>query len=191
MLIPTLLGQYGQIGVECKSFNCVLLDIDLAGNQMKFGPNTVRFPMYILFGISVLILNIATYFQVSRKAKKIFMRISVVNKDAGRKILEKERSVGKTVALLTAAFFIVYYPYAIFMELEPTASSTHPKVHAVLRLMVFSIVLIDPLVCVTCQEKYREEIKIILRSICGFSSKGNRHTDKTHSTSLPRSIIKQ
>ena len=183
-LIPTLIGQYGQIGVACKSSYCLILDIDLAGKQINFGPRKLQTMIYIFLGISVSILNVATYFQVSRKTKKIVRRISIISIDAAYKILEKEKNVGKTVAMLTAAFLAAYYPYAIFVELIPNAHSTHPKVHNALLFLVSSIVVINPLVYMTCQIKCRKDIKTILRSICGFPRNVKRQTSTTYSTRL-------
>ena len=132
---------------------------------MNFGPNSLRFLSYLLIGISVFILNVATYCQVSRKSKELFHRVSAISTDEGRKILEKERSVRKTVAMLTSAFFLVRFPYSILMKLDPTAAITRPSTFNLVVFILSSIVLIDPVVFIYSQKKYSEEFKIILRSI--------------------------
>ena len=166
--LPTLIGKYGQIGLECKTFRCFIVDNDLQEKPMAFGPQKGLFWNIGVIGIFAFIMNITTYFQVSRKCKKMHKQIKSLNQDAGIKILEKERKVRKLVAIITASFFCGYWPLGLLMELYPVAPITMPIAFNVVWFVFISIVLVDPLVYMIFKKKYREEIKMLLWPIYEF-----------------------
>ena len=71
--------------------------MDLDGNLIKYDPGHIYWEIMVICGIIILLLNVATYVQVRKYSEEVFKKIKDINLDAGMKILEKERNLGKMV----------------------------------------------------------------------------------------------
>ena len=64
MFAKTLVGTYGQFGLECKSLLCRWIMVDTEGNPTDYDPEASGSLMIILSGLLMLILNVATYIKI-------------------------------------------------------------------------------------------------------------------------------
>ena len=64
MFTETLVGTYGQFGLECKSLLCAWIGLDTEGNTTDYDPVALGSLMLVLSGLLMLILNVATYIRV-------------------------------------------------------------------------------------------------------------------------------
>ena len=125
------------------------------------------------------------------------------NLDMANKHLQKERSVGKMMAVITLVYYITYLPVFILYKVrflllntlymvininlvccqffqiylakinstyfinqfDPHSSSTKPTAAIFCYLINWSNVVIDPLIYMVCNEKYRNAIKKLLKPI--------------------------
>ena len=78
--------------------------------------------------------------------------------------------MGKMVAMMTAASFIVVCPMTVLVLLEQTNTTTKPTITMLVLVFSMSIVLFDPLIYMFYHGKYRTEIKIIFKSVYPFAT---------------------
>ena len=71
MYAKTLVGTYGQFGLECKSLICRWIMVDTEGNPTDYDPEASGTIMVILSGLLMLILNVATYINIRVKSLDI------------------------------------------------------------------------------------------------------------------------
>ena len=166
-LLPILTRYNGRFGFECKTFTCRVVNVDVNGEPISTDPFAVFSGIIMLCGIFLMILNIATYAQVRRKTNQIVSRVKEANKDAGLKLLQKERRLGKVIAVLTASFFIVYSPHIILHAIHQHAEVTHTTATAFTLFFTFSLVVIDPAIYILGHKKYQMEIRRLLKPYFG------------------------
>ena len=112
-LLPILLQKNGRFGFECKTFTCRVINVDENGDPISTDPFTVFSGIIMIFGILMMILNIGTFLRVRQKINQIVSKVKETNMDAGLKLLQKERKLGKMIAILTTSFSAVYTPHII------------------------------------------------------------------------------
>ena len=84
--------------------------------------------------------------------------------DAANKHLERERKVGKMMAVIIGLFFLSYFPTIISGQIDPHFTITKPEVTVFSYLVNLATVVIDPLMYTIYHEKYRDAIKMLLKS---------------------------
>ena len=62
---PILSDKYGQSGVECRSLLCRWIMIDGDNKPTNYDPEGPGLVLVLIFGLFMIVLNIATYIQVS------------------------------------------------------------------------------------------------------------------------------
>ena len=62
---PTLSNKYGQTGLECKSLVCRWIMIDGENKPTNYDPEGPGLVLVLIFAVLMVVLNIATYIQVS------------------------------------------------------------------------------------------------------------------------------
>ena len=165
-LVHILSHQYGHFGFECKTFTCGIIGIDeKTGRTLSPNPFGIFMAIVMITGILLILLNVITYFQVSRKTQKLFLQIKDTNLEAGKKILEKEKALGKMVMIITGSFFVVYCPQITLQVANPYAQISDRPAYISTLLLACSLVVIDPIIYCVSHEIYREEIKSMLE-IC-------------------------
>lgn len=164
LLLPTLFRQYGRFGLECGSFRCELMNIGT--DLMLVTPRQFWAVLLGLNGLLLFPLNAGTYYQVSKQSRRILEQIKDLNLDAGQYgFLEKERKLGKMIALITLSFFGVYSPVMIILMIDENANTKLPVPFLVTQVIFCSLVIIDPMVYIVSHEKYREGIKLLFKPI--------------------------
>ena len=165
LFAPTLTHQYGRLGLECKSFYCVMINVDTAENPIFPGPMTVYLTIFVISGIFLLSMNVVNYVQVFKQSKKIYIQMQRISTDEAEKFLRNEKKVGKMVALITTSFFLVYVPTTLLNLAVPNSTLAYPLLSITCFFCAILLVVIDPLVYIYSSEKYRMEIQLILHSI--------------------------
>ena len=158
-MLPTLIGKFGQFGLECRTFRCKHIDMDIEGNVMSSDPTAIYFTVIIASGTIMLLLNVATVLRVSTQSIKMYKTIALTNKEEALKTLKKERKVGKMVTVISIAFLVVYLPSCIAFIFYPDAVVTQEFVMVIVHILQCSLVVIDPLAYMISHATYREEIK--------------------------------
>ena len=139
-----------------------MVSVDTEANPIPNGPMEIYFVCLFLGGIIMVLLNMVSYVQVSKQSKRLFNRIKDTSLDEANKVLQKEKKLGKMVALMNASFGVVYIPL-IIVQLDVNSFSRIPIIIAY--FCSYLVVVMDPLVYIYCNEKYCNEIKMILKSI--------------------------
>ena len=166
LLLPTLLGQYGRFAFECGIFSCELLNIGVDLNPVTPDPRQFWIGVMGISSLLIFSLNFGTYYLVSKQSREILKQIKGANLDAGQfGFLEKERKLGKMIALITGSFFVVYSPFTIILMINENANTQLPIAFLVTQLIICFLVLIDPIVYIVSHEKYREGIKLLFKPI--------------------------
>ena len=165
--LPVLLRQNGRFGFECKTFTCRVINVNAEGEPILTDPWAVFSGIIIFSGVLLMIINIVTYAVVRRKTNRIVARVNETNKDAGLKLLQKERWLGKVIAILTASFFVVYLPHIILHEIDPHAEVTQTSATVFTIFLTCSLVVIDPVIYIVGHKKYQLEIRRLLRPVLG------------------------
>ena len=166
LFVPTLNHQFGRLGLECKIFACVMVNVDTEENPIYPGPKHLYHLLIFVSGIILLVLNVVTYVQVLKQSKKIYTQIKDSSMEAATIALKNERKVGKMVTLITTSFFLVYLPPIIFFNVvDSNATITKPVTSTIVLFFSYLLVVFDPLVYIFSSDKYRNEIITILKSI--------------------------
>ena len=163
-LVPTLIGKYGQFGLECKTLILRFIPININGNPTAIEPETFMSGVMGIVGILVFLLNIATYAQISRKLQDLLMEMTNNNLEATKRLMAREKSVGIMVAIVSVSFFLVYFPTIVLRWIDQNASVTKTTATIICYLINWSIGIIDPLIYMICRKNYRDEIKCLLKS---------------------------
>ena len=175
--IPTLTQHFGRFGVECKSFICKAINIDIEDRPINQGPEEIYAGLIALCGVLVLVLNIITFLQMRKRTRQFIKGFKSsfkgnkdeneekAVKDAKERMIKKEWNMGKYVARITVSFFIVYFPYMIFVNIDPNMLITRPMISIFVNALTNSLVVIDPLIYIYANKTYLGEIKARINSI--------------------------
>ena len=170
-LLPTFVGKYGQFGFRCKTFACSFIATNVDGSHTNLDPKIVYGITVVTLGILMIIANVATYLKLLKITNNILKEMTDVtsNEDPLEKSiskrkekLEKERSFGRMIGTMTLTFLLVYVLMVVLFISVPNPS--HLGSLACL-LIAASIVILNPLVYIISQERYRVEIQKLLKSI--------------------------
>ena len=162
-LTPILLEMYGQFGLGCNTFFCHIINIDAEENLVIPHPINILIAQIVVISILLLMLNISTYLKVANHSKKMFNHIKDADLDAANAHLERERKVGKMMAIIIGLFFLTYFPTIINEQIDPHFTITKPAVAVFCYLVNWANVIIDPLIYTIYHEKYRNAIKMLFK----------------------------
>ena len=142
----------------------------------------------------MFVLNIATYAQISKQQNRIILAMADISEEKTKTLIAREKRVGVMVAIVSIAFFLVYFPTLILRVMDENASITKRNATIFGYLINWSIGIIDPLAYMMCRKNYRDEIKSIFEAvyrcsnpfvICnGFRPRGNDAAGKSGSKLL-------
>ena len=119
-------------------------------------------------------LNSATYVLVARQSRNLAQQINQANEETGQRILEREKKVGKMMAIICIVFFLVFMLDPIVRMIDFDHLRTSSSGHVWTLCIKASIALVNPMVYISCQEQYREEMKNLAmqwRSVVSKKSK--------------------
>ena len=175
-LLPTSIGKYGQFGLDCKILMCKFINQNLDGS--KSNPEKTYALGIIGIGILILLLNVLTYIKISAHTRSMLTAIGRFScEETTKKILEKERKLGKMVTLIIASFFIVYFPLVFLRIADPEIMTKSPKTYMIFAIFGSSIGIIDPLVYIVFNEDYRTEVKSLINDTISFVFPRNMYPD--------------
>jgi uncharacterized membrane protein YidH (DUF202 family) len=157
-----LTHKYGQFGVQCKKFSCIIINVDPKGNPITPDPTAIYFLIIIFSGIIMVFLNILCYVQVYKQSQKLFNQLKNTSVDEAKKVLRNEKRLQKMVGLITASFVLVYVPMFLVLVVFPSSGNTTRMISF---FFAYLLVVIDPFVYIYSCEKFRKEIRVILNSI--------------------------
>ena len=121
-------------------------------------------------GFFILSLNILTYIRISAHTRSMLTGIGNVGEETTKKILEKERKLGKMVTLIIVSYFMVYLP-AVFMRIaDPDIMTTRPNIYWFSGMLAYSLGVVDPLVYIIFNQQYRDEVKSLIQDAISFVS---------------------
>ena len=167
-ILPTSIGKYGQFGLDCKTMMCKFINQDFDGS--KSNPEKTYALGIIGIGIFILLLNILTYLIISARTKSLLTDIGSAGEETTKKILERERKLGKMVTLIIVSYFMVYLP-AVFMRIaDPDIMTTKPNSYWLASVLAYSLGVVDPLVYIVFNEQYRNEVKALIKDAISFAS---------------------
>ena len=145
----------------CKTFVCTIIAVDIEDNPIFPRPILIYLRLVIGSGVLALLMNVATYVQVYKQSKKVFIQIKDMSPELANQALQKEKRLGKMVVLMTLSFILVYVPIIIANAMDVK----NVMVWIVSYSCSYLLVLLDPLIYIYSHEKYQTEIKLILKSI--------------------------
>ena len=82
---------------------------------------------------------------------------------SAKRIIKQERKVEKMVIVMTVSFFIIYIPMLILRIIEPDTMITKPASYIACYILNCFIGIVDPLVYVIYQERYRDAVKNLFK----------------------------
>ena len=182
VLIPTLAGKFGQFALECKSYRCIMIDINKHCNAIEISPLNCYVLMIIVCGILAFLFNSATFGRIRKHSSKLFKRMKTIDFEIAQNISKKEKSVGKMVIKVTASYAIVYLPVILLRVIEPNAIMKYPWLSSCVNLLHNSLVVIDPLIYILSHEKYQKEVKRMFEMICKSKRSDKEMTSQTNQT---------
>ena len=171
ILLPTLVGRYGQFGLECKSFRCQFISINEHGEPLGFGPDKLFGFLIVFSGCLMVSFNIATLRVVTKKSGKLFKQLGNSDSRCSGKCSKNDKIIKRIIAIVTASYVLVYLPVMILHSIVPNAMITHRWLTMICQFLACSLVVIDPLTFIVCHKKLRKEIHF-------FAKKSNTDVTK-------------
>ena len=160
---PTAIGRWGQLAEECNSKFCAIINVNVDGSHTGYSVATIYYSTYIVVGILSFLLNIANYYKIRNYIKTKVSEIGNLSADLTMKIMKKERKAVKIMVVDSVLYVLFPIPRAILFILEPYSGTTSLGVtHASIILWELTAI-IEPILLFIFQEKYRTEIKKILK----------------------------
>ena len=160
VLLPTAIGKWGQIDIECNNESCVLINVNADGSNTGFSNAQLYLSCYVVIGISNIILNIVAYLKIQSYFQNI---ASDINSNLTMDLLRKEAKIARTMGADSALYAIFPIPLAILYFIDPYSTTTVPEITLTLYNLWVSTAIVEPLLLLKFQEKYRKEIKLIFR----------------------------
>ena len=161
--IPTSVGKHGRYVLLCKAMICSAINIDSDDKAIDFGPTTTTPTVLVMIGITIFLLNISTYFRVSKMSRTVIKQIENIDCDAARNLSDREKEVGKWITIITLSFFLTYCIIPVCRIVDPLIFMKNSYVVVVVLMINCSRVIINPLVYMICRTKYREAMKKFLK----------------------------
>ena len=167
ILAPTFFEVNGQFGLSCDLQACILVNVDSNRNSLDYGdkidrgPNLLIAGQMIIVGLIFLCLNFATYWMVARQSRILIQKMDGIHGETLRKILEKEKKVGKMMAIISITFMVVFMMAPIIRMIDFGFLRTRDGwiFHSVVTSL---IVIINPLIYIICCDQYKKEIKNVM-----------------------------
>ena len=167
ILLPVLARQYGHFGFVCKEFTIGMIGLDATGDTLSPHPFVIYMVVIIISGIALILLNVITFLQVSRKSRALVKQLMTSEalqslQKIEEKILQKEKDLGKMVIIITGSFFLVFCPQIILWMSDPYANITQRAAHIFTLFLASSLVVIDPIIYCVSHQKYRQEVMTLI-----------------------------
>ena len=163
-LTPLLLEMYGQFGLQCNTFVCRIINMDSEQNLVSPHPKNILIAQIAVIAILLVAMNIGTYLKILKHSKTMFNHMKDADLDTANTHLERERKVGKMMAIIIGLYYFAYFPIIILGYIDPHFTITKPAATLFSLLINWSTVIIDPLIYTIYHEKYRGAIKMLLKS---------------------------
>ena len=176
---PTAIGRWGQLAIECNSRLCAIINVNVDGSHAGYSVTTIYYSSYIVVGILNILLNIAIYYKIRNHIKKIVSNVGNLSTVMTMNYMKKEKKAVKIMGADSALYAIFPIPRALLFIFEPYPKTTIYWAYAATFTPWGLTALIEPLLLLAFQEKYRTEIKNFLKPI--YSSTAKKFT-LTHST---------
>ena len=161
--IPTLVRKHGSYVLLCRSMICNAINVDSDNKTIDIGPTTTTPIVFVMIGIAIFLLNISTYFRVSKMSRAVIKQIENIDCDAARNLSDREKEVGKWITIITLSFFLTYCIIPVCRIMDPLIFMKNSYVVVVVLLINCSRVIINPLVYMICRTKYRDAMKKFLK----------------------------
>ena len=185
VLMPTAVGNWGQIAVECNSRSCQLNNVNGDGSNTGYSLAQIYFISYIVIGISNILLNIATYYKIQESFRAIrTSELRNLNSVWAADLLKKERKVAIMMGADSILYVIFPMPRALLYFIDPYPDTTAYGISRVLFTLWGSTAIIEPILLLIFKAQYRTEIKKIFK-LAHLSVKN------TLSTALPTSVVSE
>ena len=161
ILAPTFFEANGRFGLSCKLQACILVNVDCHGDPLDYEPLRLIAGHIIILGLIFLGLNFATYLMVTRQSRTLIQKMDGIHGETLRKILEKEKKVGKMMAIISITFMVVFMMAPIIRMIDFGFLRTRDGwiFHSVVTSL---IVIINPLIYIICCDQYKKEIKNVM-----------------------------
>ena len=176
---PTAIGRWGQIHFECNSRFCAIINVNADGSHTGYSVATIYYSSYIVIGILNILLNIAIYYKIQNsiktiKTKAFCFQDKNLSAVMTMKYMKTEWRVVKIMGLAGVLYVIFPIPRAILFILEPYARTTIERLSKATLTLWGLTAMIEPILLLIFQEKYRTAIKKILNVT--YSSTKNKFT---------------
>ena len=178
--LPTAIGQWGQVATECNTLTCKITNVNADGSNTRYSMSKVYFASYIIVGISNVFLNIAIYYKIQSYFKKIVSEIGNFSSEMAMNYMKKERQTAKMMAADSVLYALFPIPPAVLYIIEEYPRATVENWVDTLSITLWaSTAIAEPVLLLSFKEKYRQEIKNILKG--AYSSVKDKFIT-THST---------
>ena len=170
---PTSIGQWGQINIECNSRACRITNVNADGSNTGYSLSKAYFTSYIIVGISNIFLNIAIYYRIQNYFKTIVSEIGNFSPETAMDYLRKEKETAKMIAADCVLYVFFPIPRALLYMIEEYPEQTVTDSARAIALVLWgSTAIVEPVLLLAFKEKYRKEIKKILKG--AYSSARNK-----------------
>lgn len=159
VLLPTAIGRWGQVAVECNSWSCTLINVNEDGSNTGYSIAKIYYISYIIIGISNIVLNLATYCKIQSYGNAISSEIGKLNSNTQADLMKRERNLAIMMGTDSTLYVVFLIPRAILFFIDPYPMITAHGVARSFYSLWASTAIVEPILVLIFQEKYRKEIK--------------------------------
>lgn len=143
LLIPTLLGKWGEYGMDAKLGTCSIKP-DEHGHSSK----TALFIIAFCLPCAVIVVCYARIYWVVRKSHK-----KMQQHNSGNKYKRSEMKITKMVLVIFICFVVCYLPITLVKIFDDNVE--HAPLHIIGYLLIYLSSCVNPVVYVTMNRQYR------------------------------------
>ena len=181
---PTAIGHWGQVAIECNTRACMIINVNIDGSYTRHDITKIYCASYIFFGIFNIVLNFAIYYKIHKSLKTIATEIGTFNKDLAMDYMKKERKAAKMMGADSVLYAFFPIPRAVLLIIEPYAYFTVSSVAKVTFTLWGLTAILEPILLLTFNEKYRMEIRKIFKGTYSSVKEKLTTTPSTQTTSV-------
>ncbi|XP_060537312.1 protein trapped in endoderm-1 [Cylas formicarius] len=185
IMLPPLLGVWGQLGLNASTFSCTVLEKD--GKSPKKAIFLVGFALPCVI---IILAYSCIYCSVRRSNKKLRSHQSNAEKRNSRREKDDSR-LTKLMALIFICFLFCFLPLMLVNVFDDNVK--YPVLHVIASILAWASSVVNPFIYAASNRQYRSAYKKLLRivrSSVAFSDSKNSNSMKSRQEKNPSASCK-
>ncbi|CAG9816576.1 unnamed protein product [Phaedon cochleariae] len=158
LMVPPLLGMWGQLGLNPSTFSCTILN-----KNGKSPKNMIFLVGFILPCVVIILAYSCIYYSVRKSRKKLRSHQPISDKRSGRREKDDSR-LTKLMAIIFVCFLTCFFPLML-VNVFDDHEIRYPVVHVLASVMAWASSVINPFIYAASNRQYRSAYSKLFRIV--------------------------